>query len=433
MKRFFCTKRFLAFLMAAVIAAGVFAANPMPAQAYTSELTRYEPGDSWTISWDNGMVIEVVVKTPFEQLGHVKIGNLWEAVGNTYNEETEMWEADLEPIEYYFGVLVVEDGVEEILYDMYTVERPVDVITWPYGEGEDSYISTYNGKPEIGWEGNSTATDVISDGEYGPISHVTKDDPYPFVIDIRNDGGISVLKLRQNFYEYFATTWAELFGDTGANADEVVYSFYNPDNPDEWAYYWWQVFSYVIFTRSQYEEYARTGVIPVSDAEGVDYDNISVLKREIYEQLDFSDVKALLDARIAGDTGAPAEQPAEASAPVTDVTVLYNGVKVEFTQPPVQKNGYVFYPLEDVFTGFGAVQGWDGETFTFSGQLNGSTVEIPLRDLSYWVNGAKLDVAAELTPFIENERTYVYLDYIVEGLGLSVAWDGVIKTIAITD
>ncbi|MDR1704230.1 MAG: leucine-rich repeat protein [Clostridiales bacterium] len=117
----------------------------------------------------------------------------------------------------------------------------------------------------------------------------------------------------------------------------------------------------------------------------------------------------------------------------SEITVLYNGVKIEFTQPPTERNGYVFYPLEDVLATFSGGHGWDGGTFTVSGELNENKVEIPLQSLAYWVNGKLLETAPELMPFIANERTYVYLDIIVEGLGLTVNWDGDTKTINITN
>jgi hypothetical protein len=117
----------------------------------------------------------------------------------------------------------------------------------------------------------------------------------------------------------------------------------------------------------------------------------------------------------------------------SEVTVLFNGNKITFTQPPTERHGYVFYPLEDVFAGFGAAQEWNGATYTFSGSLNGNKVEIPLRTLEYIINGKILDVTQELAPFVANERTYVYLDYVVAGLGLTVAWDSATKTISITN
>lgn len=125
---------------------------------------------------------------------------------------------------------------------------------------------------------------------------------------------------------------------------------------------------------------------------------------------------------------------APAAAPATQdngITVLYNGEVIDFTQPPTERHGFAFYPLEDVMYAFAGGHGWNPDTFVVSGEKNGNLVEIPLRDLAYWVNGSMLNVADELMPFVENERTYVYLDFIVEGFGLTVEWDGETRTISI--
>jgi hypothetical protein len=121
-----------------------------------------------------------------------------------------------------------------------------------------------------------------------------------------------------------------------------------------------------------------------------------------------------------------ASQPA-----AVDITVIFNGEIIDFTQPPVEKGGYVFYALEDVFAAVLGGHGWDGATSTLYGELNGNKIEIPLTALSYWVNGVKLDVADYLLPFVQNERVYVILDFIVEGLGLSTDWDGETRTVTI--
>lgn len=134
------------------------------------------------------------------------------------------------------------------------------------------------------------------------------------------------------------------------------------------------------------------------------------------------------------DEEPPTQQPAAPTAQnaqANSITVLYNDEIINFTQPPTERNGFLFYPLEDVLDAFSGGHGWNPDTFTVFGEKNGNIVEIPLRDLSYWVNGSMLDVANELMPFVENERTYVYLDLIVEGFGLSVDWNGEARTISI--
>jgi len=122
---------------------------------------------------------------------------------------------------------------------------------------------------------------------------------------------------------------------------------------------------------------------------------------------------------------------AESTFAEYEITVVYDGEVIVFSQPPLIRNDYAFYPLEDVLQAFCGGHGWNYETFVVSGYVGWYVIEIPLRDLCYIANGSVLDVPDVLLPFVENERTYVYLDYIIESLGMSVDWDGDTKTIHI--
>jgi hypothetical protein len=113
----------------------------------------------------------------------------------------------------------------------------------------------------------------------------------------------------------------------------------------------------------------------------------------------------------------------------SDVSVVYNDNVLTFNPPPVVKDGFIFFPIEDLLSGIGVGYIWDGANFSVIGELGGNRIEIPLRDLSYNVNGERLSVQRELLPFVSNERTYVYLDYIVQGFGIEVEWDGRTNTI----
>jgi len=113
------------------------------------------------------------------------------------------------------------------------------------------------------------------------------------------------------------------------------------------------------------------------------------------------------------------------------ITVMYNGVVINFSKPPLEHHGYIFYPLEDVLEVFSGGHIWNEETFVISGEFDGNRVDIPLLMPGYIVNGINLDIPAELAPFHDNERTYVYLDFIAEGFGLPVKWDGETRTIFI--
>jgi hypothetical protein len=114
------------------------------------------------------------------------------------------------------------------------------------------------------------------------------------------------------------------------------------------------------------------------------------------------------------------------------VTVIYNGAKIEFSQPVV-RDGCVFYPLDEVFQAFCGEYGAIESTGDAYGKLNGNAVEVPLSDPGYIINGERLNAHRELPPFVLNGRTYVYLDYIVQGLGLSVEWNGAERAIYVSD
>lgn len=106
-----------------------------------------------------------------------------------------------------------------------------------------------------------------------------------------------------------------------------------------------------------------------------------------------------------------------------DVQVVFNNSPLTFTRPRVERNGYIFVPLNDLLNAFCGGYDWNPVTRTMSGRLNGNIVAVPLDYLNYYVNGSILNISQGLIPFIENETVYVYIDYIVEGLGLQMRWE----------
>ena len=84
----------------------------------------------------------------------------------------------------------------------------------------------------------------------------------------------------------------------------------------------------------------------------------------------------------------------------------------------------MFYLMDDVFHTFSNIVSRNNLTSTHSGERNGNVVEIPMNDLSYWVNGSRSSSAPELLPFVHDGEVYVYMDIVVRGLGLSLRWDG---------
>jgi hypothetical protein len=123
-----------------------------------------------------------------------------------------------------------------------------------------------------------------------------------------------------------------------------------------------------------------------------------------------------------------------ATAPAPDITVVYNGVKVDFAEvSPTVRNGFTLFPLEYLLDAIFGGHAWDAATNVVYGEKDGNRVEVRLNSLEYWINGEKFDADERLLPYLLDGRTFVYIDYIAEGLGLSVAWDGDTRTIFITD
>jgi hypothetical protein len=114
-----------------------------------------------------------------------------------------------------------------------------------------------------------------------------------------------------------------------------------------------------------------------------------------------------------------------------EITVIYNGNPIKFTHPTTIRGDYVFYPLEDLLLALSGGHGWNGYTSVIYGSINDRLIEVSLINLVYTANGQVLDVPVEFAPFVENDRTYVYLDIIAESLGLSILWDGATRTVTI--
>lgn len=121
----------------------------------------------------------------------------------------------------------------------------------------------------------------------------------------------------------------------------------------------------------------------------------------------------------------------KASSQGPGIAVILNGRFLDFKTPPVERYGYAFFPLEELLDGIGVSHSWDWDTYTVQGVLGGGGIEIPLLEPCYIVNGTPIDVPDYLLPFVENERTYVYLDFVVLAFNLEVAWDGAAKTITL--
>jgi len=113
------------------------------------------------------------------------------------------------------------------------------------------------------------------------------------------------------------------------------------------------------------------------------------------------------------------------------IAVLFNDTEIQFSQPPIERHGFLFHPLEDILEAIGAT--WTADRLNIRGELNGNTLHVPTGNLRYNVNGARFQVPRELEPIIYNDVVYVYIDVIIDAFGMSSSWDGGTRSLVITN
>jgi hypothetical protein len=91
--------------------------------------------------------------------------------------------------------------------------------------------------------------------------------------------------------------------------------------------------------------------------------------------------------------------------------------------PPIVRNGYTFFPFEDLIEFITLDSSWNKETRVISASLREKTFGVSLDTLDYLADGEVMDAKEELQPFINGKRTYIYIDYLAEKLGFNVTWD----------
>lgn len=112
-----------------------------------------------------------------------------------------------------------------------------------------------------------------------------------------------------------------------------------------------------------------------------------------------------------------------------EITVLINGVKQNFPQPALMKDGSTLVPMRAVFEALGATIKWDQATQTVTATKGDTTIMLMIGKPTAFVNGKA--VALSVPGQIINESTYVPLRFVGEALGNKVGWDGDTYTVTI--
>ena len=113
-----------------------------------------------------------------------------------------------------------------------------------------------------------------------------------------------------------------------------------------------------------------------------------------------------------------------------DITVLLNGLYLDFDQPPIMENDRILVPFRVIYEAFGAKVEWDNATQTVTAIMGNKTIITCIDDKQISINGkmTPLDVPARLV----GDRALVPIRAVSEGLGAKVDWDNKKHQVIIT-
>lgn len=120
-----------------------------------------------------------------------------------------------------------------------------------------------------------------------------------------------------------------------------------------------------------------------------------------------------------------------APASASSISVVVNGKKLVFDQPPVAESGRTLVPFRAIFESLGAEVKWDSKTQLIQGTRDSVKISFKLGSKNAQVNNSNitLDVPAKSL----NNRTLVPLRFVGEALGATVHWEASNSTVYIFD
>ena len=104
-----------------------------------------------------------------------------------------------------------------------------------------------------------------------------------------------------------------------------------------------------------------------------------------------------------------------------DISVLLNGLYLNFDQPPVMESDRVLVPFRAIYEALGAKVEWDNDSQTVTATTENNTIVTRIDNKQITINGKPitLDVPARLI----GGRALVPVRAVSEGLGAKVDWD----------
>lgn len=106
-----------------------------------------------------------------------------------------------------------------------------------------------------------------------------------------------------------------------------------------------------------------------------------------------------------------------------DIKVFVDNKPVEFDTPPTIINDRVMVPMRAIFEACGARCMWFENTQTASGAIDNMGIMVSFEIGSNIMEKNTVDVEIDTAPLIMNDRTYLPVRAVGEGLGLKVVWE----------
>jgi len=111
------------------------------------------------------------------------------------------------------------------------------------------------------------------------------------------------------------------------------------------------------------------------------------------------------------------------------IRVFFDGMQVEFDQPPIMQDGRTLVPLRAIFEAMGADIDWNGDTQTATAVRNGVTVTLQIGSNELIRNGETITL--DVPAILYGGRTLVPARAVAESFGANVEWCDVSQSVFI--
>ena len=115
--------------------------------------------------------------------------------------------------------------------------------------------------------------------------------------------------------------------------------------------------------------------------------------------------------------------------PQPKINIQLNGQIIELEDPIINRNGTTYYPFREILQLINAQVIWDSEDKRIIGILDDNYIEFKLNSNEYINNYEYKYLPEGQKVFINNDKTYIPIRNLMEGLGYEVYWEESTSTI----